>query len=325
MNIFDIEKNYFLLNLNESVGVVNGYVEIGEEIFEQLTNTKPTLIDKGVYLRQLNNYIPNVDCFIGNVSVKYYTCSSESVFLQNEGGFLENSEKEQLNKDLKLINCSFVFYEEANNPLEINKDYFMNVFSHEISHAFRYYSIISQNNGVKKDSIRKADELYGLSRNATTTDKYNDKVFTILKRIVYLSDKNEISAFMNQTYEQIKQNTNINKQNIYNHFNEFRMYRETELLKGLLVIFDNLIATKKGKNACYEFLKCVYADRFTDEKAIKMFRQKIASIINYRIKKFTSIIGKALIDFNRNNDNGMKLERDEMKLEEFLRDFNIIL
>lgn len=323
MNLYTIEKDYFLLNLNESVGVVDKYNNVGEEIYNALMSVKPILIESGFYLRELNSYKIKNDFFVENITIKYYSYLKDyALKTKNDGGFVPEYEKEHLNKENKLINCSIIFYEKTSDYEIINKDYFMSVFSHEISHAYRYYSILSVNNGLTSDSIKKSRSIYNLSKTAISDDEYYKKVISILKRMFYLIDKDEISAFMNQTYEEMRQKEYINNSNIQNHLGEFRMYRETELLKGLLSLFDNLILTEKGKCACYEFLKYVYGDRFAGKKSIRMFRQKVVSCIDYRINKFFTVVGKAFIDFNRKNN---YLDDNKNELEMFIRNLDIIL
>lgn len=324
MNIFDIERDYFLLNLNETAGMVDGYSAIGDELYEIISSTKPTMVDTSMYMRSISNYVLRTDCFIKSISIKYYSYNESAIKPDKRGQFIPTDNTEHLSRDKKLINCGFEFYELTKDPLKVNKEYFMEAFSHEVSHAYRYYQIISKNNGIEPASVKKANEVYGLSNGIYINDESYKKMLPMLQRMNYLADKDEISAFVNQTYEEVKQNENITPSNVSRYFSSFRMYRETELLKGLLVLFDKMISTPIGKEICLNYLSAVYNDNYKGEKSIRLFRQKIASTILYRSKKFINILKKAFTDFNR-NDRHQKLDVDEMRIEQFVKGLDVIL
>lgn len=320
MNIYDIESKYFTLRLDEASGVINNYNNIGEELYNCISTVKPKLVEPGLYIRIVDNYVLRYNCFIKSININYFSCAKD---VEYDSKFIPKNDLEHLSDDGKLINCTIQIGEETDNPSIVNKNHFIHVFSHEVEHAYRYFSILSQNNGNTLASIKKSNDLYNSAFKAKHETKYGNDVFGMLRRAVYLIDNDEVSAFVNQTYEEIRQKNYINRNNITNYFNEFRMYRENLVLKNIVDVFDELIKKENGRKVCNEFLEQTYGNRYTGSKAIKMFRQRLIAALDYRIDKFLKIVSKALIDFNRVNNN-IQYEPDEMRLEELVRNLDLI-
>ena len=296
MNMYNIELLHFMLN--ESRGVVDNYNEIGEETYNKLNATDAKLIDSknGLYLRMLSNIKIEFDCFIDNISIMYYSYKNGKN--DSDGKFIPyENDNENLSNNKKLINSKIVLYEKTDTPEKIDKYHFMTVFSHEIAHAYRYYSILSQNNSNIPDSVKKENDVYlsTLKKN----DISNEKIKNFISGIIYLIDKDEMTAFSNETYEQLRQNKQINRNNVQDHFNDFRMYRNITLLKMYLSNFDASIKDEKILNGFKDALNKIYNTNYTNYKGIKMFRQKIVKEITKMSSQFIKIIEKGLMDFNR--------------------------
>ena len=320
MNIYDIERKYFTLHLDEAACMINNYNKIGEELYDCISTLKPNLVGPGLYIRRINNYVLKYDCFIKTINIKYFSYTKDADY---NSKFIPENDFEHLSNDKRLINCTIQISEKTDNPNVVNKNLFMRVFSHEVEHAYRYFSILSQNNGNTLKSVNKSNNLYTSAFNTKHETKYGNDVFDMLRKAIYLIDNDEVSAFVNQTYEEIRQKTYINRNNITGYFDEFRMYRENLVLKNIVDVFDELIKKEKGRKICNEFLKQTYGDRYTGNKAIKMFRQRLITALDYRIDKFLKIVSKALIDFNRVN-NDIQYEPDEMRLEGLIRNLDLI-
>lgn len=319
MDLYNMEYMYFALN--ESRGVIDNYYDIGEEIYNKLNDVTPQLIDSetGLYLRALKDVKIDFECFIERISVMYYTYISGKS--DSKGRFIPyESNNENLTKSKKLINSKIVLYERTDTPEKMDKYHFMDAFSHEIAHAYRYYSILCQNNSNIPDSIKKENNIYASIANIKNFS--NEKARMFINGIIYLIDKDETAAFSNETYEQLRQNEHTNRGNIHEHFNDFRMYRNITLLKTFLSNFDKSINNEKSLNEIRTILNELYGTDYTNNKGIKLFRQKIVREIIKMSNQFIKVIEKGLIDFNRCNM-FYKEHFSERELNLILENFNI--
>ncbi len=318
MNLYNIEKLHFMLN--ESRGMIDNYYEIGEEIYNKLNSIKPQLLDSecGLYVRNLINTKIEIDCFVDTINIVYYSYKSGK--LNNGGRFVPyEKDKENLSKNNKLINAKIVIYEQTETPEKIDKYYFMDTFSHEIAHAYRYYSILSQNNSNIPDSINKVNNEY---KSAQKGIDYGDKAKKFIGVIVYLIDKDETSAYANQTYEELRQYTNINRENIQDHLNDFRMFRNITSLKEYLSNFDMAIKNKQKLESIRNALNEIYNTTYTNDKGIKLFRQRLVKEITKMSDQFIKVIEKGLMDFNRYN-NFYREHFSERQLNLIMENFEI--
>lgn len=275
-------RNFLL----EDGGIAKGYEVIVDEIFNELSNLKPYIIDVDSYLVSLENYNMKSDSFIASLSIKVFfgkrAATTASAFNYNKDNVL-------LNNDGKLVNCEFVIgFEDINN--EFNYKLFSLMFSHELHHAYTYYNILVKNDGQMLDSEDGRLVKYNKNSQMLGDISFDNKILGQLKQsihiIYYMSDRDEIQANETMLYDYLKKNPHINELNI----NEFE--EQLPCLVELRQINDNwnfiLQVIKINKEIAYQVIgdifREMYQSNISDRKAVLFLRQRASDAI-YRYRR----------------------------------------
>lgn len=307
--------------IDESKGIVDEYIPIVDELYEALMNEKPIPFNNDIsYLQYalLNYKFKQEQLFMKNCSIVLLTgIVGDSSFCGNEAAILNDSKKMIGAKFIIRIKDKFIDSENGKNE-------FYQTMAHEIQHVYRFYNIFLSNNSYYDEEMKRMERgknAYKISRNTSLPLEY------VVATVYYLSDRNEISSESNRLYEFLRNNTQINEDNI-NEFlnNELPLYTISENLKNFLIEMDSNI---KIDNTSYIrqigeiFKKIIKDSKTTPLKSFLKFRTRVIDSAMFANRLFKRTIAKAFDDFNRrtNNPNATELA-NEMK--ETMNDFKLI-
>ena len=292
--------------LNESHGVSSNYIDYIYPIYEILSKSKPVFKDGKIFQYELSDYKPNVDDgFVESIDITTFvyvdTMPSEgSEFVYNDDG------KSDLNKNLKLRKAKFIIRISSKTPA-IDRNSFINAFSHEFHHAYRYWSILRNNNGIIPDSDFMRDRRYKniLGRMQSLDTKYDaQKLLNDILTCCYFLDNNEINAFCAEAYNYIKTHEDLNLSNYAKRLNEFQGYLYIEKCSRVLYTIDEMLFDD-SKQA---YIETICADAYNTlfgnssmnaSKCTIMLKQYLSRKLITANKQFFRAIKKALCDFDR--------------------------
>ena len=305
--IFEIENI-----ITESHGVVMYYLKYMMDIYNGLQNVKRNIIDSNLYLYRLENYKMDEDCFTETVTVSVYVYTDNPKELTSE--YIQNDNfKTDLNGNFKLSNCEFKICLYNHDGI-IDKNDLFESLSHEINHAYRYWSIISKNNGELKNSEKYRQDRYFDSLNRTDNmisnigiNETTSKVKEIMN-VLYFLDNSEINSYCSETYELIRQNQKINSSTLNLYINEFNMNNWLNKTERLIIDLDDGVTNEETKEYYYTVCKFVFDNffgkkDFSERKSFILLRQYISRKYYKAGKQFYKVIRNAFKDFGRINEN----------------------
>lgn len=322
----DINELYLtdimLDSLNENLGVYGNYEDIVEEIYEKILKAKPHLMDRGIYQYNLLGIKLETDSFLDSLNIICFVNSTKS----NLGSsFNVIDDSMHLTKDVKLKNIFFkITCEPSSNDITIpDKNSFRNEFIHELHHAYRYFSIISKNNGMPKSEEMKYQSIKNSNKVAsklkeTPKSKIID-FYDKLNYAVYITSDDEINAMATEVYEFIKSNKEITPYNFGEKYASIPVYKQVQGLEWLLGEFDSLL-TEKDEDfeiACMEIAKHVMGWKPKDNKrAAMLLRQYFAKKYEKMSHQFFKRAKSAFV--NENKYTGLHLTERERRLEKMI-------
>lgn len=324
MEINEIYLTDIMLDsLNENLGVYGNYEDIAEEIYDKVVNSKPRLMDKGVYQYNLLGIKLESDSFLSDLNI---ICFVNSTKTNLGSSFNVIDDSIHLTKDIKLKN---VFFKIACKPSTDNimvpdKNSFRNEFIHELHHAYRYFSILSKNNGaipkseeIKYQRIQDSNKV-ATKLKETPKSKITD-FYDKLNYAVYISSDDEINAMATEVYEFIKSNKGITPYNFSKTYSSIPVYTQVQGIEWLLGEFDRLLSEKDEdfKCACMEIAKHVMKWNPKDEKhAAMLLRQYFAKKYEKMSHQFFKCAKSAFV--NESRYTGFHLTERERRLNKLI-------
>jgi len=312
--------------LNESHGVLSNYLDYIYPIYEILSKSKPVFKDGKIFQYQLINYKPEVENgFVESIDINVFIYINEipkeySEFVYNDDG------KSDLNKNLKLRKAKFNIRLPSKTPI-INRSDFIEVFSHEFHHAYRYWSIIRNNNGAIPDGDFIRDTRYkNILGRMSTLDNSSDsqKILKDIMMCFYFLDSNEINAFCAEAYNFVKEHNDINLSNYTGRLNEFQGYKFLVKCVNTMYNIDKMLFDEKTQYYIEVICKDAYETLFgktdmDESKCTIMIKQYLSQKIIKANNQFFRTIKKALCDFDRRIREEWKLGTVGIRIDDILK------
>ena len=312
--------------IDESMGIVDEYDDIAEELYQALINTEPIPFNnKYSYLRYtLRNYKMNQDCFLDTLTI--------SVNTRNEDDSNFNMGNVDLLKDnLKLQNAFFnINIEEKFLNTQSGKNEFMQLMAHELQHAYRFYCILLTNQSYLDQEIKKK------TRYGNSIPKGNEgNIRKKLMHLYYCSEKDEISSETNKLYEFIKQHEEINSRTFQAQEENFPLYTIIGTLEEGLSMIDAHIKDTELMDYIGKVYKEIIMDEnnMTNQKGAMKFRTRMINALMMAKRNFKRTLAKAFQDFDRYvvDENQKKLKKimkwndsDLKEIMEEMKDFKLL-
>lgn len=294
---YNVYPNVMLQRIDESKGIVDDYIPIAEELYNALMQEKPLPFNNDTsYLSYalLDYEFKQKDLFMSKCSVVVFTGTvGDSSFLGKNVVILRDSHKmEGGNFTIKMEN-KFLDSESGRNE-------FLELMSHEIQHAYRFYNIFFSNNSYKDEEnakIERSFNAYNIRKNTLNPLEY------MVSTIYYLSDRNEISSESNKLYEFIRNHEEINASNIESYFtDDLPLFTIKENLRIFLSEIDGNTRTDDigyVKNVGNIFKRIIGDKSMTPSRAFIKFRARIIDASMFANRLFKRTLAKAFDDFNR--------------------------
>ena len=316
MIIEEIIEQYFQdidyhlkMRIDEERGVFPNYHDFIIDIYHELIKKKPIYI--GDYYMYSIIYTPKTDEFIDNIEV---SCCVYSDMNNLESSKFINTKKNgmDLTKDGKLTNCKIIVSLNGENG-KIPKNEFLYTLIHEMQHAYRYWNILSQNNGKLDSAEEYRRERYDRNQYAADTARKNSKENNesealFLDRLITMSlydlDNDEINAYSSEIYEYIKQNEYINIKNYREYINDIEIFKKLKIASNTIKIIDNKLSSD-NKEYYYTIFAMSYDkffnnnSKFSEKKRAMLIRQYLIRKLNRGYKQATKVLMHALTDNNR--------------------------
>lgn len=299
----EVEKSV----LNESHGVFNNYVECGIEMYNILSSIKPELINSGIYKYSIKNYAPKIENnFIEEIDVDVFLYLNDKPKTGSE--FIYNDDnKSDLNKNLKLRKAKFVIRLMSKTP-SIDENDFMLSFTHELHHAYRYWSILKNNNNSIPESDFIRDRRYNnifLRKSTLNSENWSLKLLDNILSCFYFLDSNEVNSYCAEAYEYIREHKDLNLANFHKRLAEFQMFNYLNKCYNTLSDIDEKLFNEKYKHIteliCKDAYKTLFenSDNLNESKCTILLKQYFSRKILKANKQFFRTVKKALFDFNR--------------------------
>lgn len=324
-NVYDNGKSPILKMIIESMGIVDNYLSIINEVYDALINIKPVpndpLVSYLVY--PLYDYHLQQECFIESVTIMVLAGEKGSKY---HGSIVKTDYNDiNINRDGKLDNVLFIIGIPSNDLCDSkSRNVFYQEMSHEIHHIFRYYSICMNNNGAieneKKKKYRYGDIVKKLARQEV------EPIERSMTSLAYALDEDELMSECNRLYEFIRQNENINSNTFRKYLDEMPLYwRLSSCIKELTFLDDIMYGDDKNQ---IEKIGRIYKaitknNNVSDKKAFLKYRFMIIGKEERIRRLFYRTLNKAFDYFDRKIQDGNiveMLERnsDFEKLKEIL-------
>lgn len=324
-NVYDNGKSPILKMIIESMGIVDNYFSIVNEIYDAISNEKPIPNDPSlsylVYV--LNNYTLKQDCFIESVTVRVLSGKKGPKY---HGSTVKTDYNDiNINSDGKLVNVLFTIGIPTNSIQDLNgKNVFYQEMAHEIQHIFRYYSICMNNNGAIENEKKKRNRYGDLIKKLIKQD--GGSIEKSMVSLSYALNGDELMSECNRLYEFIRQNENINSNTFENYLDEMPLYwRLDSCIKELSFLDDIMYGGDKGEvEKIGQIYKSIMKlDNISDEKAFMKYRFTIIGKEEKIRKLFYRTLNKAFDDFERKIPNSnvfeiLKQNKDFELLKEIL-------
>lgn len=279
-------------NIDESMGIVDDYDKIVEEIYQALINTKPISFNNEYsYLRyNITNYKMNCDCFIDTLTVTVNTRN-------NDDSFFDGGKGELIKDNLKLKNVFFnICIEEKFLNSKLGKNEFIQLITHELQHAYRFYCILLTNQSyINQETKRK-------TRYQNALPKEDEKhIKKKLMHLYYCSEKDEISSETNKLYEFIKQQEEINSRTFQSQKENFPLYTIIRTLEEGVNFLDSHLEDEMLTNYVGQVYKEIIMDEhdMSNKKSAMKFRTRLINALMMAKRNFQRTLAKAFQDFNR--------------------------
>ena len=320
-NVYNDGKSPILKVITESMGIVDNYFAIINEIYDALLNVKPIPNDPSYsYLAYvLYDYHLQQDCFIESLSIRVLAGEKGSKY---HGSMVKTDYDDiNINRDGKLVNVIFTIGIPTNVISELkSKNAFYQEMAHEIHHIFRYYSICMNNNGAieneREKKYRYGDIIKKLIR------QEGNPIEKSMVSLTYALDDNELVSECNRLYEFIRQNEKINSDTFKKYFDEMPLYwRLSSCINELSYLDDAMYGGDKDKmrKIGQIYKKIMGIDNISDEKGFLKYRFTIIGKEERIRRLFYRTLNKAFDDFDRKIING-----DIVEIIEQSKDFDLL-
>lgn len=313
LGLSNLENTMFMYMLNEERGVYKTYEPLAEEIYNAIINTKPRMLSDSLYMFRLMRYVPKTESFIGDITIMCF------IGMDKESSFDIIENELNLSKEIKLKNCIIRMFvnKDRNNNIPDKND-FIQTFCHELHHAYRYYCIISKNNGKLTDgeelsnSILKSCQKYSELINDKDDESFG-KYTEYLVNMIYLANNNEINAYSSEVYEYLKQHSDINQYNFAENLSSIPVYSLYNKLKSCLILLDKEKDDMSLKQASQSVCDKILHIKSNVNNSNMKLRQYLAHKLEKFQSQFFKVAKNALYDLGRYGKTN----------EDFIRDIKI--
>lgn len=311
INIINIDDEYIgeinrIFALNENRGVVTNYFDYAWEICEALSKSKPIMIDSDILKYEIENYkIQREDCFFINANIRVFISNNKSYQEEKSEEFNSHNNVLDLNGQLKLNSFDAVI-RIYDSELSFDRNKLLIALTHEMQHAYRYLSILRQNNGTLPQEILNKSDRYQRNRLSMADFDKSKESSVFLQDIsiaIYSSEETEISAYCAEAREFIRQNKYITSKNYTNYLMEFEMYKRIIDIKYAIIEIDKKVSGE-SKDFYKSLLKIKYDNYFangdySEEKCAMLFRQFLIKRLVRAEEQFYKTIKRSLEDYDR--------------------------
>ena len=282
--------------IDESKGIVDDYLPIVNELYEELLKERPILFDGDEFYLSyaLVNYkFKEEDVFMANCDLILFTKSNGS------SNFNGRDAKISID-DNKMLDAKFIIRIE--NKLlddENGKREFYETMAHELQHAYRFYNIFLSNNSYQDEEINKMKRYERALNNASNSKRLIDYN---VNNIYYLSERNEISSEANRLFEYLRQHEEINESNVEEYQNNLPLFITKINLEAFLSEMDTKLQEDEKEYVDYIgelFKKIIGDEKMTPSRAFIKFRTRIVDATMFANKLYKRTLSKAFEDFNR--------------------------
>ena len=306
-NAYDDGKSPIVKVISESMGIVDNYFSIANEIYDVISKEKPIPNDPSISYQVyiLNNYALKEDCFIKSATVRVLAGRKGPKY---HGSYVKTDYNDiSIDSDGRMRNLLFTIGIPTNNICDsVSRNRFFQEMAHEIHHAFRYYSICMNNNGAVENEKRKRN-MYSDIINRMIGN-HNDEIEKSMVMLAYAFNDDELISDCNALYEFIRQNENINSNNYKKYLDDMPLYwRLKSCVKELAYLDDVMFGNNKD---LIEKIGDIYksitkANNISNEKAFLKYRFIIVGKEERIRRIFYRTINKAFDDFNRKINNNV--------------------
>lgn len=255
--------------ITETRGVNPHILKLAQHILAKIQNknfVSAEQIESGVmFLIKID-----IDSFVEYIYIKYISNSSNNA----EGSC-------DVDSDIPIITI-----ENAKNNNDI-----LNVLCHELGHLYHYKQLLSTNQGYIPETEKILNKRY--ADNGYILD--NEKIGKLEKNIrlfLYSITKGEIHSFLEELYQYIVLNKNINR----NNYKSFLQNTNAFIIFTNLHKMVNKIDTynKDEKNKIGEIYKNYIKSNDTPQRAFQRFRGKVIQMVKWFTDRYYNTIYYAL-------------------------------
>ena len=327
-NIYDDGKSQILKVITESMGIVDNYFSITNEIYDVISNEKPIPNDPSLshLIYVLNNYHLQQDCFIESVTIRVLSGKKGPKY---HGSMVKTDYYDiNINKDGKIVDALFTIGIPTNDIRDVKcKNIFYQEMAHEIQHLFRYYSICMNNNGAIENEKKNKNRYGNIIKKLIKQNV--DIIEKSMVSLAYAFDDNELMSECNKLYEFIRQNEYINSNTFKKYFDDMPFYwRLNSCIKELTFLDDVMYSGDKNqiKKIGQIYKTIMNIGNISDEKAFMKYRFTIIGKEERIRRLFYRTLNKAFDDFGRkiSNDNLIEIleqNKDFEILSEILKKY----
>ena len=230
--------------------------------------------------------------------------------------------KPQQLKNKKLVNPIFRIRLYTSNHLDWTN--FSMILSHEITHAYRWYSIMIKNGKIPPSEQTERNRYQNIHLSPPYHDDANQPIYDRLVHfILYRSITDEINAFAVETYAYLRRN-NVTKANINRHLKNLQGYCGLQYLHFVLEDIQKLPSVKneQSKKAFNDELNKINQTNNTFAQNYQWLKRRIKDAIDKADKQYKKVLKKYWIETGQEPNNNTNIVKPTVQELQTFKWFN---